>query len=60
MKKTTSILWGCVLVALGVILGINALGIAQIDIFFQAGGHCLSLCLVRLVCLAMILTKLVT
>ncbi len=34
MRKTTSILWGCVLVALGVILGINALGIAQIDIFF--------------------------
>lgn len=34
MKKTTSILWGCVLVALGVILGINALGIAQINIFF--------------------------
>lgn len=34
MKKTTSILWGCVLVALGVILGINALGIAKIDIFF--------------------------
>lgn len=34
MRKTTSILWGCVLVALGVILGINALGIARIDIFF--------------------------
>lgn len=34
MKKTTSVLWGCALVALGVILGINALGIAHIDIFF--------------------------
>lgn len=34
MKKTTSILWGCVLVALGVILGVNALGIARIDVFF--------------------------
>lgn len=34
MKRTTSILWGCVLVALGVILGVNALGIAQINIFF--------------------------
>ncbi len=34
MKRTTSILWGCVLVALGVILGINALGIAQVNIFF--------------------------
>lgn len=35
MKKTTSILWGLVLVVLGVILGLNALGIAQIDIFFS-------------------------
>lgn len=34
MKRTTSILWGCVLVALGVILGVNALGIAQVNIFF--------------------------
>lgn len=34
MKRTTSILWGCVLVALGVILGVNALGIARINIFF--------------------------
>lgn len=34
MKKASSWLWGLVLVALGVILGINALGIARIDIFF--------------------------
>ena len=34
MKKVNSWLWGCVLVALGVILGMNALGIAQINIFF--------------------------
>ncbi len=34
MKKASSWLWGCILVALGVILGINALGIAHINIFF--------------------------
>ena len=34
MKKTANWLWGFVLIALGVILGINALGIAHINIFF--------------------------
>ncbi len=34
MKKASSWLWGIILVALGVILGVNALGIAKIDIFF--------------------------
>lgn len=34
MKKTSSWLWGLVLIALGVILGVNALGIVRIDIFF--------------------------
>lgn len=34
MNKVKRWLWGLVLIALGVILGINALGIAQIDIFF--------------------------
>lgn len=34
MKKTSNWLWGCVLIALGVILGVNALGVAHIDIFF--------------------------
>ncbi len=34
MKKASSWLWGLVLVALGVILGVNALGLARIDIFF--------------------------
>lgn len=34
MKKASGWLWGLVLVALGVILGINALGIAKIDVFF--------------------------
>lgn len=33
MKKASNWLWGCVLVALGIILGINALEIAHIDIF---------------------------
>ncbi len=34
MKKTGSWLWGFVLIALGVVLGVNALGLAHIDIFF--------------------------
>ncbi len=34
MNKVSRWLWGLVLVILGVILGINALGIMQIDIFF--------------------------
>lgn len=34
MSKATRWLWGLVLVALGVILGINALGIMEINIFF--------------------------
>lgn len=34
MKKLGNWLWGIVLIALGVIWGINALGIAHIDIFF--------------------------
>ena len=32
--KTKNILWGLVLVILGIILGINATGIIKIDIFF--------------------------
>ena len=35
MKKVTGILWGIVLVTVGVILAVNALGIASIDIFFD-------------------------
>lgn len=34
MNKTSNILWGLVLVAIGIVFGINALGIADIDIFF--------------------------
>lgn len=35
MNKISSILWGLVLVALGVIFGLNALEITSIDIFFD-------------------------
>lgn len=34
MKKTSKWLWGCVLIALGVILGLNGLGLTHINIFF--------------------------
>lgn len=34
MKRASGWLWGGVLIALGVVLGINALGIADINIFF--------------------------
>lgn len=34
MNKATSWLWGVVLVALGVILGISALGVVEINLFF--------------------------
>lgn len=35
MKKISNLLWGIILVAVGVILALNALGIANIDIFFD-------------------------
>ena len=35
MKKTSGILWGIALVAIGVILALNALGITDINIFFD-------------------------
>ena len=35
MKKTGNILWGIVLVAVGVILALNACGLTHIDIFFD-------------------------
>lgn len=35
MKKTGNILWGIVLIALGVIWGLNALGITNVNIFFN-------------------------
>ena len=33
--KINRILWGIVLILLGVIIGMNSLGIAEIDIFFK-------------------------
>ena len=35
MKKLSGILWGIVLVAIGVILALNAFGLIGIDIFFD-------------------------
>lgn len=35
MKKSTQVIWGIVLVAAGVIFGLNALHIADIDLFFE-------------------------
>lgn len=35
MKKTSSILWGIVLVAAGVVFALNALGTTEIDVFFD-------------------------
>ena len=35
MKKVSGILWGIVLVAVGVILTLNAFGVANVDIFFD-------------------------
>ncbi len=50
MKKTSSWLWGGVLIALGVILAVNALGIARIDIFFP-GWWTLFIIVPSLICL---------
>ncbi len=35
MKNYKSLLWGLVLIAIGVIIGINSLGIAKVDLFFD-------------------------
>lgn len=35
MKNFGNVLWGIVLIAIGVIIGVNSLGIANIDIFFD-------------------------
>ena len=35
MKKANKIVWGIVLIAAGLLFGINALGLAQVDIFFD-------------------------
>ena len=35
MKKTSKILWGAVLIAIGVIFSLNAFGITDIKVFFD-------------------------
>jgi len=35
MKNTSKILWGIILIAIGVIIGLNSFGITDIDVFFN-------------------------
>ena len=35
MKKTTDYLWGLLLILIGLLFGINSLGIAKINFFFE-------------------------
>ena len=35
MKKVSSVLWGLVLIAAGVVIALNAMNITDIDIFFD-------------------------
>ena len=35
MKKVENVLWGVVFIIIGLILGLNALGVTNIDIFFD-------------------------
>ncbi len=35
MKKLTGVLWGIALIAIGIIFGLNALGVTTIDLFFD-------------------------
>ena len=35
MKKFKNVLWGLVLISLGVVVGLNVLGITYINIFFD-------------------------
>ena len=44
MKDLSRILWGIVLVLLGIIWGLNAAGVTNIDIYFDGCGHYLLLC----------------
>ena len=38
MKNFKNILWGVILIIIGIILGGNSLGLIDIDIFFDVGG----------------------
>ena len=46
MKNFGNVLWGIVLIIMGIIVGGNALGITNINIFLMVSGHCSSLYLV--------------
>ena len=35
MKDKGNLIWGIILIAIGIIIGLNSLGIANIDIFFD-------------------------
>lgn len=43
MKNISRIIWGVVLVVVGVLFALNALDIADVDVFLTDGGRCLSL-----------------
>lgn len=38
MNNIKNILWGIILVIIGVIIGLNTIGITDIDIFLMDGG----------------------
>ena len=38
MNNIKNILWGIILVIIGVIIGLNTIGITNIDIFLMDGG----------------------
>ena len=39
MNNIKNILWGIILVIIGVIIGLNTIGITDIDIFFDGWGR---------------------
>ena len=39
MKNLSKILWGMVLIVLGIVIGLNSLEITNIDIFLKVGGR---------------------
>ena len=40
MSNLKNTLWGILLIVVGLIIGLNALGITNIDIFFDGGKVC--------------------
>lgn len=39
MKKYTNIMWGVIFIIIGIIIGLNALGLTSINLFLMDGGH---------------------